>query len=174
LTSLYNAAGVTPCTCDFLTWGYWSGDVKYSANSVYNPNGRDRLNFATYVAGTQSNAVQLPLTGTATYNGDMIGNVRNNGNSYIAVGGFQNVWNFGSKTGALTITNFDGANYTGAAAQTGSTTAFTGGFSSSGTGRSGALSGAFYGAGTPPAGQAGTFTATGTNYTAGGTFKAQR
>jgi hypothetical protein len=174
LNSLYAAAGVTECTCDFLTWGWWGGDIKYSANSVFNPNGRDRINFASYVAGIQATSVQLPLTGSATYIGDVVGNVRNNGNSYIAVGGFQDTWNFASKSGVLTITNFDGANYTGSAAQTTGTTQITGGFTSSATGRAGSLSGAFYGTGTPPAGQAGTLTISGTNYAAGGTFKAQR
>ena len=59
-----------------MTWGWWSGDVKYNANSSYNPNGRDRLNLATYVAGNVTPVAQLnQLTGSATYTGHLIGSV---------------------------------------------------------------------------------------------------
>lgn len=171
--AFFQAAGVTPCTCEFLTWGVWGGDVRYNASSVYNPDGRDRLNFATYVAGTLTSTVQLPNTGMATYSGHAIGNVLNGSSAYIAAGSYTNVWNFQNQTGAVTIGNFDGATYTGNTALTNGTVNFTGPIS--GAGRTGAVAGSFFNSSTVNAkGQAGTFTVTGTGYQAGGTFAGQK
>ncbi len=168
--SFFQAAGVTPCTtCEFMTWGVWGGDVKYKPN--YTANERDRLNFATYVAGTLTSAVSLPMTGTATYSGHAFGNVQNGTSSYLAAGSYTNAWNFANQTGAVTIGNFDGATYTGTTALTNGTVNFTGPLS--GAGRTGAVAGSFFdapGAAGIAKGQAGTFTVTGTGYKAGGTF----
>jgi hypothetical protein len=172
--SFFQAAGVTPCTtCEFMTWGVWGGDVKYKPN--YTANERDRLNFATYVAGTLTSAVSLPMTGTATYSGHAFGNVQNGTSSYLAAGSYTNAWNFANQTGAVTIGNFDGATYTGTTALTNGTVNFTGPLS--GAGRTGAVAGSFFdapGAAGIAKGQAGTFTVTGTGYKAGGTFMGQK
>lgn len=168
--NFFQAAGVTRCTsCEFMTWGVWGGDVKYKPN--YTAYERDRLNFATYVAGTLTSAVSLPMTGTATYSGHAFGNVQNGTSSYLAAGSYTNAWNFASQTGAVTIGNFDGATYTGTTALANGTVHFTG--SLSGAGRTGAVAGSFFdapGAGGIAKGQAGTFTVIGTGYKAGGTF----
>src|SRR5262245_18539402 len=96
-----------------MTWGWWGGDVKYKAGSSYTPNGRDRLNLATYVAGTVTPVAQLnQMTGSASYSGHLMGNVQNGANSYVAAGTYTNQWNFGSRTGVATV-NFDGASYGG-------------------------------------------------------------
>ena len=102
--------GVTPCECAFLSWGWWSGDISYD-NPGYRQGQRDRLNLATYVAGTLTNVVQLPNTGTATYNGHAIGSVINGNSQYVAAGTFTNVWSFQTQRGQVTIGNFDGATY---------------------------------------------------------------
>ncbi|MDP3163191.1 MAG: FecR domain-containing protein [Reyranella sp.] len=173
--AFFQAAGVTPCACEFLTWGVWGGDVRYGAASVYNADGRDRLNFASYVAGTLTSAVSLPMTGTATYSGHAFGNVQNGTSAYLAAGSYTNAWNFASQTGAVTIGNFDGATYTGTTALTNGTVNFTG--TLSGASRTGAVAGSFFdapGAGGVAKGQAGTFTVTGTGYKAGGTFMGQK
>ena len=167
IDAFFQAAGVTPCACEFMTWGVWGGDVKYKPN--YTANERDRLNFATYVAGTLTSTVQLPNTGTATYSGHAIGNVLNGSSAYVAAGSYTNAWNFATQTGAVTIGNFDGATYTGNTALTNGTVNFTGPIS--GAGRTGAVAGSFFNSPTVNAkGQAGTFTVTGTGYKAGGTF----
>jgi hypothetical protein len=164
--------GVTPCECAFLTWGWWSGDIAYT-NPGFQQGERDRLHLATYVAGTLTNQLQLPNTGTATFNGHAIGNVVNGRAQYIAAGTYTNVWSFQTQTGQVTIGNFDGATYTGSAALTGGTVQFAGPLT--GAGRTGALNGAFYsGPGNPVAGQAGNFSITGTGYKAGGTFASQK
>lgn len=173
LASFFAASGVTPCACDFMSWGVWGGDVRYSANSVYNPNGRDRLNLASFVAGTMTPLSQLPNTGSATYSGHAFGNVRNGAQSYVAAGTYTNSWNFASQTGAVTIGNFDGATYNGTTALTAGTVQFTGPIS--GAGRTGSVSGAFFASPTDPAkGQAGSFGVHGPGYKAGGTFAGQR
>ncbi|MBS0537601.1 MAG: FecR domain-containing protein [Proteobacteria bacterium] len=183
----FAASGVTPCTCEFMTWGWWGGDMSYATTGTYNPGGRDRINLATYVAGNLSVASDInALTSTATYNGHMVGNVNNNGSSYIAAGSYQNVWNFGSRSGAVTAT-FDGTTFGNGSTNTYMTGASTPNFGTlsaqGGTsapivagGRSLTLNGAFMsgGAGNPVAGQAGSFAVTGTNYQAGGTFAAQK
>lgn len=169
----FTAAGVTPCTCEFMTWGIWGGDVSYKAN--YTAYERDRLNFASYVAGTLTSAVSLPMTGTATYSGHAFGNVLNGTSAYSAAGSYTNAWNFATQTGAVTIGNFDGATYTGTTALTNGTVNFTGALS--GAGRTGAVAGSFFdapGAGGVAKGQGGTFTVTGTGYKAGGTFAGQK
>lgn len=178
LTNLYTAAGVTPCTCAFLTWGWWGGDISYSANSVYNANGHDRLNLALYVAGTLTTTAQLPNTGTATYAGHAIGNVVNGPNSYVAVGSYAGSWSFASQSGTSSINNFDGGSYSAPVALVGGTVQFTGALTGSGgaAGRTGAVSGAFFsnGAGNPVAGQAGSFSISGAGYKAGGIFAGQK
>lgn len=181
----FAAQGVTPCTCDFMTWGWWGGDVKYNAGSSYNPNGRDRLNLATYVAGTVTPVAQLnQMTGSASYTGHLMGNVQNGANSYVAAGSYSNQWNFGTRTGVATV-NFDGASFGGGITpntigsqsssnfQTISPMAATNGGLVAG--RSLTLNGSFTSsASTVAAGQMGNFAITGPNYQAGGSFAAQK
>ena len=165
--------GVTPCACEFMTWGWWSGDVNYASSSPYNPGGRDRINLATYVAGTLTSTIQLPTTGTATYTGHAIGNVQNGANAYVAAGTYTNAWNFGAQTGAVTIGNFDGVTYSGTASLVTGSVQFNG--SIAGAGRTGSVTGAFFSSPTVPAhGQAGSFGITGSGYKAAGTFAAQK
>jgi hypothetical protein len=171
--SFWQQQGVTPCTCEYLTWGWWSGDIRYNAGSSLNAEGRDRLNLATYVAGTLTSLVQLPTTGYATYTGHAVGNVVNGGNAYVAAGTYTNAWNFATKTGAVAISNFDGATYSGNTALVSNTVQFTGDIT--GAGRTGAVNGAFFNApGTPAAYQAGNFAISGSGYQAAGTFAAQK
>lgn len=173
LPAVFQQSGVTPCVCEFLTWGWWSKEYQYASSFWFNPGGRDRINLATYVAGTLTPSVSLPTTGTATYSGHAVGSVVNGANAYVAVGNYSNVWNFSSQTGAVTISNFDGATYSGSAALTGGTGNFTA--TLAGAGRTGAVAGSFFSSSSTPAkGQAGAFSVTGPNYKAGGTFAAQK
>jgi hypothetical protein len=162
LASTSNAGA---CTCEFLSFGAW-------ASSVPDPgNGKTYTALGTYVAGTPS--VQLPTTGMAIYSGVMAGFASNNGQPTAANGTFQNVWNFGSRTGVFTG-NFDRQSYSGTTGPTapGSTT-FAGTFN--GGNRSGTLNGAFFSSPTDAAAyQAGTFAIRGSGYRAGGVFAGQR
>ncbi|WP_422002919.1 FecR domain-containing protein [Reyranella sp.] len=174
--------GVTPCACEFMTWGWWSGEVRYNADSSYNPNTRDRLHLATYVAGKMTSIADLnALTGTATFTGHMVGNVQNGVNAYVAAGTYTNQWNFANRNGVATMA-FDGATFGGGSTPntfgssvSPSINTTSVGISGS-NGRSVTLSGAFFDGGPnqPAKGQGGNFAITGTGYTAGGIFAAQR
>jgi hypothetical protein len=159
------------CACEFLSWGWWGSKVPdpSSPQTTYTAVG-------AYVAGTPTTAIQMPLTGTATYSGFMSGIVNNNGQVHGSSGSYQNVWNFATRSGAFTG-SFDGRAYQGATQGTLGTAGqtFTGNFT--GGGQSGALNGGFFAApGDAVKYQAGTF-AIGTNqssYKASGVFAGQR
>ena len=137
-------AGVTPCSCQYLQWGYWTGRVQTltpTAQGFVNEFGA----INTWVAGQPT--VNVPTTGKGTYNGAAVGTVFNNGATYLAAGGFNQMYNFGSQTGNVNITNFDGATYSAAVSGSRSSPVFA----SSPTGltgptnRNGFVSGSFYG-----------------------------
>jgi hypothetical protein len=86
--------------------------------------------------------VTLPTTGVGTYNGVAVGVVLNNGTNYLAGGGYNQTYNFGTLTGTANITNFDGANYS--ASLTGAGPVFTGTLTGPAN-RTGALAGTFFG-----------------------------
>ena len=163
--------GVTPCDCTFMSWGWWSGDIRYD-NPGFRQGQRDRLNMATFVTGTLTNSVQMPLTGTATYTGHTFGNVVNGANSYVSAGTYSNAWNFATGKGQVNLT-FDNRAYSGQTALIAGTPNFTGPLT--GAGASGSLSGSFYQSKTDPvAGQGGSFAVSGPNYKAGGGFVAKK
>jgi hypothetical protein len=184
------------CSCEFLTWGWWSGSVSYRTGTPYAPGETDRFNLATYVAGTMSSVDQLNAanfaTSSATYRGHMVGNVQWGNNNYVAAGTYTNVWSYGAGQGKAEV-KFDGLTYgstTGSfnTSLIGSGPGFNSGNITSGQGTTLTLNGAFFSTG-PNAtgvngaiGQAGNFGITGTrtsgnapvSYQAGGTFAAQR
>ena len=71
-----------------------------------------------------------------------MGTVLNNGATYLAGGGYNQTYNFGTLTGAANITNLDGANYS--APLTGAGTVFTGNLTGP-VNRTGVLAGTFFG-----------------------------
>ena len=87
---------------------------------------------------------------------------------YLTAGGFTNQWNFGSRSGNLAITNFDGATYAGTAAAS-NMRDYTG--TLNGAGRSVAIGGSFFKGGVDPARETGgQFRITGPGYQAAGIF----
>jgi hypothetical protein len=152
------------CTCEFLTWGWWSAVVT-NPNS-YDQDKRYQVVSAPFVVGQQTTAIQMPMTGSATYNGFMTGNVQNGGSLYNATGSYSSTWSFASRAGTFNA-NFDGTRYYGGAiANVASGTSFIGGFV--GGYRVGTLAGSFFGPGA--ANQAGSFAIIGPQYGAGGIF----
>ncbi|HKS89457.1 MAG TPA: hypothetical protein VJR70_08465, partial [Stellaceae bacterium] len=171
-------SGVSYCQCQFLQWGYWGGDLT-TANAGGTGLPRvDRGHINTWVAGMPT-AVS-PTTGSligappvATYTGHAIGSVFNNGQSYLAAGGFTGTYNFGTQTGSLAITNFDGHNFTasGSAPLTGATY----NFGVTTPGARGVVNGTFYGPGAAETG--GNFavqSTVGPTYLASGIFAGKR
>src|SRR5262249_23263459 len=73
--------GVTPCTCEFLEWGYWTGEFHWNDPGGPNNLRTDLLNLGTWVAGDLTSVAQVQgLTGDASFNGHVIANVYNAGN----------------------------------------------------------------------------------------------
>ena len=113
------------------------------------------------------------MTSTATYSGGMVGIVNNRS---IAVGSYQNVWNFATRSGAATM-NFDGANFQGTTVANGNSVNFSsqGRIPSTNSNRSIGLNGSFYSAPGNPAGfQVGTFNVNGGGYNANGIFAGKK
>ena len=107
----------------------------------------DRGHINTWVAGvpTPLNDLNYPdePIATGTYTGHAIGSVFNNGQSYVAAGGFTGSYNFGTQTGTMAVSNFDGRNFaaSGRAPLNGAKYSF--GVNSPGA--TGTINGTFYG-----------------------------
>jgi|GEM_PF-3555564 len=156
-----------------LQWGFWDGDVAFP-NPLVTGGRTDRYSLATWVAGVLPIVGDIPSSGTATYTGHAIGTVNNNGARYSAAGSFTQTWNFGSDSGTVSISNFDGL-----ATLTGSVTSanrreLTGSLSN-GAGVTGNIAASFFRGTTDPVKNVGgNFNLTGTNYQAGGIVAGQR
>ena len=101
------ASSPSICTCEFLSWGVWASSARDPRN-----NGKTLAAFGSYVAGTPTTTVQLPTTGTATYNGSMVGFASDNGHISPASGTYRNVWTFQNGNGVFNG-SFDGRSYSG-------------------------------------------------------------
>ncbi|MFI5015253.1 MAG: hypothetical protein ACHQAY_23205, partial [Hyphomicrobiales bacterium] len=170
--SSISSATVTPCACDVTRWGFWSSQTDRldvtANNNVYS----DRAHLGVWVAGLP--AVNMPTTGIATYSGHVIADISNTGSQYIAAGTFTNVVNYAG-SGAVTINNLDGANYTGTVSFTPPSIAFGGGLTGSTGGRTAAISGTFFQGSASSYGEmGGSVYLTGTNYLGSGIFAARR
>ncbi|MBO0345379.1 FecR domain-containing protein [Roseibium sp. CAU 1637] len=107
--------GKTECTCAFLEWGYWGGELELDGSqSATLPDGTQvaRTHMGTWVAGDVLSESELPATGSASYAGHAVGSViRGSGNAanqYLAAGDFSMSVDFASRSGSATISNFDG------------------------------------------------------------------
>lgn len=94
---------------EFIRWGFW-GFSKDEANIGGNEGDLDFD--STWVNGALTTAQQLDgleagNTATATYRGDAVGTVNNNGNVYTATGDLYMGWDFAEREGDIEITGFD-------------------------------------------------------------------
>jgi hypothetical protein len=156
--------------CQFLQWGYWTG-VLDTPNAAGTAALRlDAAHINTWVAGVPS--VNLPSTGVGTFSGNALGSVVNGGASYLASGGFTNMYNFANHTGAFTISNFDGKMVSGTVNGVGA--GYSG--SLSGSGLTGSANGTFFGnlPGNPATETGGNFALRGPSYLASGIFAGHR
>jgi len=107
-------AGVSYCQCQYLQWGYWGGDIR--GGTTADNALRERAHINTWVAGpltpvTEINALAMQRA-TGNYSGHLIGSVFNNGAQYLAAGGLQAAYNFGTQMGSFKVINYDGLNFT--------------------------------------------------------------
>jgi hypothetical protein len=173
--------GVSACVCAFMRWGWWIGEVQNPSTNI-----RERFNLATWVAGTMATNAEINgMSGSAVYNGHVIGNVAVNGGQYVAAGNMAASWSFTNHNGTWMATNFDrgglinssGISFSGTISGTGNS--WNGGIS--GAGLSGSVNGSFFknvGTGDPAAGIGGSWQLNngGSNPTirAAGTFAGQK
>ena len=141
------------CTCEFTRWGFWSAD-NYRSNSDLTTE-TDRTNLMTWVAGRLAAPPEIPVSGTAVYNGFMVGSFRsfiNNtslaGNEYVAAGNFQANVNFASGA-TISIPSLDGRAYSGSVTRTVGQNELTGTLTSP-SGANMAINGAFFRGATDP------------------------
>ncbi len=141
-------SGVSYCQCQFLQWGYWGGDLLTgnATNNLVSRIDHGHINF--WVAGVPTSVGDLNTLASqstvGTYTGHAIGSVFNAGSNYVAVGGFNGIYNFGTQIGTMNVTNFDGnptLSVTGSAPLTGGK--YT--FSLTQPGVAGSLTGSFFG-----------------------------
>lgn len=96
--------------CAFMTWGWWGrnsyGEVDY------------QVHLGNWIIGARPTDAEVHQVhqagGTATYNGNAVGTVLNNGSQYIATGALNATMDFGARTGTVEISNFDGKGTFGA------------------------------------------------------------
>ncbi|WP_067339179.1 FecR domain-containing protein [Stappia indica] len=145
---------VARCTCAFMEWGYWGTRFRgedVSETAPFDPRRRDFVHLGTWAAGDVSTYGELPTVGTASYAGHAVGNVARATTDgpvqYLAAGNFNMTYDFGSRSGSASITNFDGYNFGGSvAAPTGSLEGlnlFAGGLGNPEETLSGVLTGSF-------------------------------
>jgi hypothetical protein len=141
---------LTPCQCDYTRWGFWLADSPGNQST----NTGSEITVGTWVAGRPVGSISdVPTTGTATYAGHVIANINSVG---FAAGGFSNTVNFGTRTGAVSVTNLDSTNYTGnVSLNTADPRNFGGTLAGSTGGRSMALQGSFFQGKTSPVGEMG-------------------
>ena len=134
--------GVQPCTCEYLSWGFWSSNINYGGGN----SNSDRQHQSRHLRGRPADD---PAADAADRVRDlqrlMVGNVQNGNNAYVGTGNYNMGWSYAARAGTFGAT-FDGTNYGGVmVAQPGSGgTNFGGLFAGSG-GRIGALTGSFFG-----------------------------
>jgi trimeric autotransporter adhesin len=167
----------TLCQCQYLQWGYWGGTLTTPGETPSAPR-IDAAHINTWVAGSMTPLADLQSLATQqasfTYTGAAVGSVFNNGASYVAGGGFTGTYNFGTQTGRIAITNFDGHNFAAAGSAPLHGTSYT--FGANGSGFAGTVNGAFYG---PQAAETGGnfavhSTIPSVNYLASGIFAGKR
>ena len=98
-------------TCQYLQWGYWGGELDTPASGT-NLARTDVGHINFWVAGTPATSVaeisSLSRTNyVGTYTGNLIGSVVNNGAQYLASGGLQASYAFGTQTGSFTVSHYD-------------------------------------------------------------------
>jgi hypothetical protein len=152
------------CTCEYLRWGFWSAELT-------GPPG-ERFHLGTWVAGVETPQVSMPVQGVAAFSGRAIGSVDNNGRNYVATGDFGGTFDFARRTGAVSISKFDGRNLSGTTIASNGRN-YQGGLS--GGGLSGMITGTFFGPAAKETGGAFTLQEmTGARYRASGIFAGRR
>jgi hypothetical protein len=161
--------GAAFCDCEYTRWGFWRADIKHGVGNL-----REQID-SFWVAGRLPEAKDVPTTGIATYVGHAAAQINNNSQSYAASGRFENVVNFGQRTGQVTVTNLDQRNYAGTVNFANDPRYFAGVATSTNQANYMSLYGNFFNGRTSAVGEmGGAFYLSGTNYTGAGIFAGRR
>jgi trimeric autotransporter adhesin len=181
-SSLLQGTGASYCQCQYLQWGYWGGDLTSPSGTSMPRIDRGAINF--WVAGPitpLADINKLAMQGAVgNYAGHMIGSVFNNGQQYVAAGGVNATYNFGTQTGSFAVTNYDGHSFatSGKPIVQGGGTQYSFGINTiTNQGRpiAGAFNGSFYGPSAAETGGNFAFRSTaGPTYLTSGIFAAKR
>jgi hypothetical protein len=166
--------GVAFCQCNYTRWGFWSATVQRFGvtGTAYTDDLR-----GTWVAGPTTPELEIPTSGTATYQGHVIASIRNGASvDTVAAGNLTNSFNFATRTGAVSVNNLDGRTYTGAVSLVPTTSYFAGSLTATDAEMS--MIGNFVASPTDPvkemAGQVGIHSLNGSPYAGSGIFAASR
>jgi hypothetical protein len=175
--TFFPGVSFSSCTCEFTRWGFWSAD-NYRSNPDLTTE-TDRAHLMTWVAGRVASPAEVPASGTAVYNGFVVGAFKNVSNEYVAAGNFQANVNFASGA-TVSIPSLDGRAYSGSITRFAGTNELIGTLSGTG-GANMAINGAFFrGATDPVKDVAGRFSVTASpvganfNYIGAGVFAGSR
>ena len=169
--------GVSMCACNFLNVGFWASDLRLSGQTA-----RYRVHMAPFVAGELPSSGDIPSTGSATFVGNALINVRNGADKYLAASDYTHTWNFATRSGDVTLNNLDGKTYTGSKTG-GNVLTNTISITSNDATRSGVIAASFFKNGSDPAGgvagqirifDAGQFGSSSSVYRAGGVVFAEK
>lgn len=167
--ALSSSVGRNFCQCEYTRWGLW--DSQFSRPGPNNSSIEEKAQMF-WVAGRFLNAGDVPTRGTATYDGHAIAAIRNGSQNYVSAGTFQNVVNFGTRTGAVSVNGLDSTNYSGRMVFGPDPRFFSGTLSGvNNQSRSMVLSGSFFAGTTSPVGEmGGTLQLGGPSYLGNGIF----
>ncbi|MFD2263101.1 transferrin-binding protein-like solute binding protein [Lacibacterium aquatile] len=130
LTDISNItpSSVQTCACEYVQWGWWGGQFVVPGSGGYIST--EAVHLGTWVAGDMLSAADVPRSGSASYVGQAIGTVQTinsaGRNQYVAVGGAQVDYNFGTRKGTFALKDFDGVNLSTSVTGSSSTGTYTG------------------------------------------------
>lgn len=167
-------------TCSFMDWGWWGQRLDFEGEGAeFSGTRNDFVHMGTWVAGDITNPADLPTNISVSYSGTALGTVtRQTGESvakYVARGDMNMSFDFGSRSGNMNISNFDGMSVSGLISENSSVheALFRGNLSGSGV--NGAVQGAFVNNGpNVAAGVIGNFGLSGSGVSAAGTIAGAR
>jgi hypothetical protein len=144
--TFFPGVNFSSCVCEFTRWGFWSAD-NYRSNADLTTE-TDRTHLMTWVAGRLATAAEIPVSGTAIYNGFVVGSFKDVNTEYVAAGNFQANVNFASGA-TISIPSLDGRAYSGSVTRTPTLNELTGTLTGTG-GANMAINGAFFRGATDP------------------------
>jgi hypothetical protein len=98
--------GLTVCNCDYTRWGVWAST---SQQQISTSNYSDTA-LGYWVAGRAIGMNEVPLSGSASYAGHVIGVDNVNG---AVAGNLTTTVDFANRTGTAAVAGFGGVNYSG-------------------------------------------------------------